>query len=96
MKRKSKALVTWLVLTIFTLAVYVVADLDTAWKRLLPAILVGITWNLYAYAVDRGMWPRQFVELDGHGKGHPMAREVVFWVSAAAYLLLLFMIVFAR
>lgn len=42
-------------------------------------------WNFYAYGVDRGMWPRQFVELDGYGNGNATARSFVFWVTAVLY-----------
>ncbi len=45
---------------------------------------------------DRDIWPVVFIELEGGGKGHVLAREAVFWSTAAVYLLLLATIVFAK
>lgn len=50
------------------------------------------SWNFYAYGFDRDMWPVTFVQLDGGGKGHPVAREAVFWSTCAVYLVILAMI----
>lgn len=64
-------------------------------SRALPIIWIFFIWNLFAYGFDRGMWPRGFVELDGDGKGNPLAREVMFWLSTAVYLVLLATIAWA-
>ncbi len=96
MKKKGKAMSVWLLLVVLTSSAYIFVELELSWQRLLPAVLAGVTWNHCAYAFDRGMWPRQFVELDGYGKGHPVAREILFWATACVYLLLLAMVAWAN
>ncbi|NBD20308.1 hypothetical protein GTZ97_06440 [Aquabacterium fontiphilum] len=49
-------------------------------------IWAGLSWNYFAYGFDRGMMPTVFVELDGGGKGNPVARGFVFWLTAVIYL----------
>lgn len=73
------------VLSFLSLLVYVFFDLSSLSRSSLPWIWAFFAWNFYAYGFDRGMWPRVFVELDGHGKGSRFAREVVFWVCALLY-----------
>lgn len=82
--------------SVLTLLLYAAGDMPEYPSRALPFLWAFFTWNFFAYAVDRDMWPWVFVELDGHGKGHPLAREVVFWLTAGVYLMLLATIAWAR
>ena len=95
MSKKNKDLAIWLILGALTLGVYAFSNLDAGWQKLLPVVFAGISWNIYAYGVDKGMWPRRFIELDGYGMGRPMAREVIFWVTTAIYLMLLALLIFS-
>ena len=96
MNKRNKALLVWATVTFLTLLLYVFGSMDVYPRRALPLIWVFFSWNFVAFGFDRGMWPRTFVELDGYGKGHPLAREVVFWGTAVLYLLLLATIAWAE
>lgn len=96
MSQKNKSFTVWGALTILTAILYLFGNMAPYPSRALPLIWAFFSWNLYAYAVDRGMWPVTFVELDGQGKGNQLAREVVFWATAAVYLLLLTTIAWAE
>ena len=81
---------------------FVLTALLTILKKFEPGNVSAIwliyafcAWNYFAYAFDLGMWPWIFVELDGHGKGHPLARKVVFWGTAVVYLAFLALAAFA-
>lgn len=89
MSNKTKALGAWATISLLTLLLYALGDLAAYPSRALPLIWAFFSWNFLAYGFDRGMWPRGFVQLDGHGQGHPFAREVVFWATAGVYLLIL-------
>lgn len=95
MTRKSESLSTWAGLTLLTLAVVVLRDVSHYTYSALIFIWAFFSWNLIAYGFDRNMWPVTFVELDGHDKGNPLARKVVFWLTAAVYLMLLATIAWA-
>ena len=47
------------------------------------------SWNFHAYAFDKRMWPWQFVELHGQGKGQPGWRAFWFWFSVVMYSIIL-------
>jgi hypothetical protein len=89
MERKTKSIVVWAMISILTLCLHVLGDLETYPSRALPFIWGGFSWNLIAYGTDKGMWPRGFEELDGGGKGNAQAREIMFWTTTAIYLGLL-------
>lgn len=95
MSPRSKALWVGSVASVLTLLLYVVGDMPLYPSRALPILWAFFSWNFYAFGVDRDMWPWVFVELDGHGQGHPFAREVVFWITAVFYLMLLATIAWA-
>ncbi len=96
MKKRNKALLVWATVTLLSLLLCVTVGTRSFTDGALLIIWAFFSWNFFAYAFDRGMWPRTFVELDGHGKGHPLAREVVFWGTAVLYLLLLATIAWAE
>jgi hypothetical protein len=86
MTPKSKALWVAGVTCVLTTLVTVLRELEPGNVKAIWLIWAGLTWNYFAYGVDRGMMPRGFVELDGGGKGNPVARSFVFWLTAAIYL----------
>lgn len=53
------------------------------------------SWNFFAYAFDKNMWPWQFEELYGQGRGKPSNRSFYFWGTAAIYLAFLAVAVFS-
>lgn len=95
MNKKNNALLVWIVVSAMTLLLYVVSGTREFTDGGLLIAWVFFSWNFYAYGFDRGMWPRGFVELDGYGNGHPLARKVVFWITAGLYLMLLATIAWA-
>lgn len=89
MNPRSKALWMGSAASVLTLLLYSFADTSEYTAGALLISWAFFSWNFYAFGVDRDMWPWVFVELDGHGQGHPFAREVVFWATAGVYLLIL-------
>jgi hypothetical protein len=89
MEKKTKSIVVWATVTALTILLYAAINLPVYPRRALPIIWAFFSWNIVAYGFDRGMWPVAFVELDGGGKGNPLAREVMFWATAIVYTLLL-------
>ncbi len=96
MKKTKKALGAWITVSALTIVLFVGVDMDIGWQRLLPAAWAFFSWNFFAYAVERDMWPWIFVELEGHEKGHPPAREAMFWITAVLYLGILATIAWAK
>lgn len=66
------------------------SDINAVW-----VIWAFCSWNYFAYAFDRDMWPWIFVELNGGGKGNPAERTVFFWGTAVVYLAFLAVMAFA-
>lgn len=95
MSRRNRCLFVWVVVSSLTLLLLVASDTGEYTDGGLLITWLGFSWNFYAYGYERGMWPRGFVELDGHGKGHPLARKAAFWLTAAVYLALLATIAWA-
>lgn len=95
MKRRTKSTWIWAALSVLTLLLVTLGDTREFTDGGLLLAWAFFSWNLLAYGFDRDMWPVVFVELEGNSKGHPLARTVVFWASAAVYLLLLATIAFA-
>ena len=89
MSKRSKGVIVWVAVTLLTLLLYVLGDMGVYPSRALPLIWVGFSWNFFAYAFDRSMWPVVFVELEGQGKGVPAAREAVLWLTTMVYVALL-------
>ncbi|MBL0917440.1 MAG: hypothetical protein IBJ14_01950 [Hydrogenophaga sp.] len=96
MKRRTKSLSTWAPLSVLTLLLIALGDTREFTNGGLLIAWAFFSWNLLAYWFDGDMWPVVFIELEGSGKGYALAREAVFWSTAAVYLLLLATIVFAR
>lgn len=92
---RTIGLSVWGVLTLVTLSLYVLGNMSVYPSRALPLLWCFFSWNYFAYAFDRGMWPWVFVELDGQGKGLPGWRTFWFWFSALIYAALLATIVWA-
>lgn len=86
MKKSEKAICIWAIETALTAMALTFGDMDVGWLRLLPITWLFFSWNFFAYSVERDMWPWIFVELEGHGKGHPPAREAMFWITAIVYV----------
>jgi hypothetical protein len=95
-KKNKKAFGIWIAVSALTIVLFVFGDMDVGWQRLLPAAWGFFSWNFFAYAAERDMWPWIFVELEGHDKGYPPAREAMFWFTAALYLGLLATITWAK
>lgn len=91
---KNIGLSVWGVLTLLTLLVFFVGTRHFT-DGALAMMWCFFSWNFFAYAFDKGMWPRIYVELDGQGKGIPGWRTFWFWFSAAIYTALLATIAFA-
>lgn len=83
-KPRQVALWVWGVSSFFTLALYLF-DMPLYPSRALPLIWSLYSWNFYAYAFDKRMWPQQFEELYGQGKGNPNWRSFWFWFSFLQY-----------
>jgi hypothetical protein len=66
--------------------VTVLREVDIGNVKAIWLIWAGLGWNYFAYGSDKRMLPWQFVELVGNGKGNPMARGFVFWLTAAIHL----------
>lgn len=70
-------------------------DFDPGNVKAFWLIWAGLSWNYFAYAFDRDMWPRTFVELDGDGKGKPGYRTFYFWGTLLVHLAFLATMAFA-
>jgi hypothetical protein len=82
---------------------FVLTALVTIFRELEPGYAKGIwfitvcwSWNYFAYAFDRGMMPRTFIELDGGGKGDPANRTFFFWGTFVTHLAFLSTMAFAE
>lgn len=95
MNPKNKTLWVGGFSSFLTLLLFVFADTSEYTRGGLLISWAFFTWNFYAFGFDRDMWPWIFVELDGQGKGNPLAREVVFWITAFLYFMLLATIAWA-
>lgn len=86
MTAKNKSL--WVGGVTFLLTVMTVAfkDFDSGNVRAIWVIWAGFSWNYFAYGFEKQMLPWVWVELRGEGRGNPVERAVVFWVTAALYL----------
>jgi len=95
MKAKSYGLFMWGLLTMCTLLLYGFREMPAYPSRALPLLWGFFSWNYYAYAFDKRMWPPQFVELHGGSKGVPSWRAFWFWFAVLTYGALLAMIAWA-
>lgn len=91
---KKIGLSVWGGLTLFTLLVFIVGTRHFT-DGALVLMWCFFSWNFYAYAFNRRMWPWQFIELHGQDKGVPGWRSLWFWFTAAIYAALLATIAFA-
>lgn len=89
-------LVVWGVTTSITLLLYIFVDMPAYPRRALPLVWGFYSWNFYAYSFGRRMWPWQFNELQGQGKGNPNWRAFWFWFSAMQYVVLLVAILWGK
>lgn len=76
-------------LTGATLLLYSLWDIPIYPQKALPLLWCFFSWNFYAYAFDKRMWPWQFVELHGHNRGMPGWRTFWFWFTVIQYAALL-------
>jgi len=95
MNSRNKAFWVGVSSSLLTLLLFVFADTSEYTGGALLISWIFFAWNFCAYGFDRDMWPWIFVELDGRGKGNPVAREAVFWITAILYLMLLSAIAWA-
>lgn len=86
MTPKSKALWVAGITFVCTAMVTVFRDFEQGYVKGIWFLWLFWSWNYLAYGFDRGMMPTVFVELDGGGKGNPVARGFVFWLTAVTYL----------
>ncbi len=93
--KKYKAL--WVAGVTFLLTAIVTSfrEFDTGYVKIIWFAWVFHSWNYFAYAFDRGMWPRTFIELDGQGKGDPTNRTFFFWGTLVIHLSFLALMAFA-
>ena len=91
---KNLGLWVWGVLTATTIAIYFMLQLPEYPRKALPLVWCLFSWNFYAYAFDKSMWPTTFVELDGHGKGKHGWRTFWFWLDVSIYGALLLTVAF--
>lgn len=89
MTPKKLGLSAWMILSAATVLLYLVSDLPEYPARALPLLWAFFSWNYFAYAFDKDMWPFVFVELDGGGKGKSSWRKFYFWLSVFLYAALL-------
>jgi hypothetical protein len=95
MTEKGKALLVGGVTFLLTAIVTSFREFDTGYVKIIWFAWVFHSWNYFAFAYDRDMWPWIFVELYGQGKGNPTERMVFFWGTAAVYLMFLALMAFA-
>jgi hypothetical protein len=95
MTAKSKALWVGCVTFLLTALVTIFKEFQPGNVNAIWFIWVFCSWNYFAYAFDRDMWPWVFVELYGGGKGKPSNRSFYFWGTAVIYLAFLGVAAFA-
>jgi hypothetical protein len=95
MTLKNKAVWVGLVTLIFTALVTIFREFEPGYAKGIWFLWFFFAWNYFAYAFDRGMWPRTFVELDGGGKGDPANRTFFFWGTLVLHLSFLAVMAFA-
>lgn len=95
MTPKNKALRVGGVTLVLTALVTIFREFEPGYVNGIWVIWAFFSWNYFAYAFDRDMWPWIFVELNGGGKGNPTERTVFFWGTAAVYLAFLAVMAFA-
>ena len=93
----SKALGLWVwgVMTVLSVAICLIFPMAEYPKKAMPLVWGFFSWNFFAYAFDKDMWPWVFVELSGGGKGDRGWRLVWFWLAALLYGILLAAIAWA-
>lgn len=96
MTLKSKAFLVGGLTFCLTLIVTLLREIDLGNIKAIWLIWICMSWNYFAYAFDRGMWPRAFVELDGADMGNPTMRSIYFWGTAGVYLAFLATVAFAN
>lgn len=95
MMRKSKAAWVGLATFVFTALVTIFREFGPGYAKGIWFLWLFFAWNYFAYAFDRGMWPRTFAELDGDGKGDPGNRTFFFWGTLVIHLSFLAVMAFA-
>jgi hypothetical protein len=95
MTPKTKAAWTVAVTLICTALVTIFREFEPGYAKMIWFSWFFFSWNYFAYAFDRGMLPRQFVELDGDGKGDPANRTFFFWGTLVIHLSFLAVMAFA-
>lgn len=96
MSARKIGLRVWALLSAATVILSLLADVPAYPALALPLLWCFFSWNYFAYAFDKDMWPFVFVELDGGGKGKPSWRKFYFWLSVFLYAALLATIAWLR
>lgn len=93
---KKIGLGMWAVISVATVLLYFTVGSREFTDGALMMTWAFFSWNYFAYAFDKDMWPFVFVELDGGGKGKPSWRTFYFWLSVVLYAALLATIAWAK
>lgn len=89
MTPKVTGLLVWGLLTALTVLLYLIRPIPVYPSKALPLMWLFFSWNFYAYAFDKNMWPTTFIELDGYGRGKKGWRQFWFLIDVVIYVLLL-------
>jgi hypothetical protein len=95
MTKKSKAAWAGLATFVVTTLVTLFREFEPGYANMIWFSWFFFSWNYFAYAFDRGMLPRNLVELDGQGKGRPGHRTAFFWGTLLVHLAFLATMAFA-
>lgn len=95
MTPRNLGLLMWGILSMLTIVLYLIDSMPEYPKKALPLLWCFFSWNYYAYAFDKRMWPPQFVELHGSGKGVSSWRAFWFWAAVLQYVGLLGLVAWA-
>ena len=95
MTAKNKALWVGGVTFVLTALVTIFKEFEPGNVNAIWIIWAGFSWNYFAYGFERQMLPWVWVELQGRGRGNPIERTVVFWLTAAIYLAFLSLAAFS-
>ena len=96
MTAKSKSLRVGCVTFVLTALVTLFKEFKPGYANGIWFIWAFVSWNYFAYAFDKRMWPSQFVELKGGNEGSPIERRIFFWGTAVVYLAFLATMAFAN
>jgi hypothetical protein len=96
MTPKTNAAWTGVVTFICTALVTIFREFEPGYAKGIWFLWFFFSWNYFAYAFDRDMWPWVFSELYGRGKGKSGVRKFHFWGTLAIHLSFLSVMAFAN